>query len=396
MTYRILSLDGGGSWALLQAMALNEIFGNVSGHEILSHFDLAAANSGGSIVLGGLAENKPIGDIIALFENEHNRRSIFAEASLIENLLSHIPIFPKYSSKGKLEGLTKLFGDAGSKPMSALNGNDWVKGANGEDVKILIPAFDYDSSRAHFFRSYTTQHGATADVIPLVQAVHASSNAPVKYFDAPAEWNGYRSWDGAMAGLNNPLMVAVNDAISCGIKLDDIVALSIGTGTVKLVPAQATIKAPSELTQPHEHSGIINDLVKATGCITDDPPDMATFTAHTMLTSARTNDITKEGPVVRLNPVVRPVLINGVWQIPPHLDPNQFHKLTQLDMDAVKQADVELIMALGASWMADGARNQPIRMRSDNLSSSLGSDIYSEAKKRWSIISQAPTGKLMP
>jgi uncharacterized protein len=47
MTYRILSLDGGGSWALIEIRALMEIYGDRSGREILSEFDLVAANSGG-------------------------------------------------------------------------------------------------------------------------------------------------------------------------------------------------------------------------------------------------------------------------------------------------------------------------------------------------------------
>ena len=54
MTYRILTLDGGGAWAILEAMALKEIFGDIDGLQILKKFDLVASNSGGSIVLGAL------------------------------------------------------------------------------------------------------------------------------------------------------------------------------------------------------------------------------------------------------------------------------------------------------------------------------------------------------
>jgi patatin-like phospholipase/acyl hydrolase len=56
--YRILSLDGGGSWALIQVKALIELYGaNALGRELLQEFNLVAANSGGSIVLGCLLEN---------------------------------------------------------------------------------------------------------------------------------------------------------------------------------------------------------------------------------------------------------------------------------------------------------------------------------------------------
>jgi patatin-like phospholipase/acyl hydrolase len=57
MNYRILSLDGGGTWALIQVKALIALYDNepaTSGHDVLRDFDLVAANSGGSIFLGGL------------------------------------------------------------------------------------------------------------------------------------------------------------------------------------------------------------------------------------------------------------------------------------------------------------------------------------------------------
>ena len=47
-------------------------------------------------------------------------------------------------------------------------------------------------------------------------------------------------------------------------------------------------------------------------------------------------------------------------------------------MDAVKDEDVALIARLGAAWIAGTVPNQPIRMRSDNLASSLGEEIYGE------------------
>jgi hypothetical protein len=47
MPYRILSLDGGGAWALIQVRTLMTLYGeSTSGHEALRNFDLAAGNSG--------------------------------------------------------------------------------------------------------------------------------------------------------------------------------------------------------------------------------------------------------------------------------------------------------------------------------------------------------------
>ena len=250
MVHRILSLDGGGAWAMLQAIALKDLYGDIPGHQILATFDLAVANSGGSIVLGGLIENMMPSQIINLFNDQANRQAIFAPVSLWENLLSHIPIFPKYSTAGKLSGLTRVFGTMGAQFLSSFNGAGWAQSPNEKNVKVLIVAFDYDSMRARFFRSYDTPHGATADDVPLVEAIHASSDAPVEFFDKPTEWNGHRYWDGAMGGYNNPLLAGIIDLMSDGTSAADIVALSLGTGTVKLVPSMAKPSAPPELTQP--------------------------------------------------------------------------------------------------------------------------------------------------
>jgi hypothetical protein len=56
MPYKILSLDGGGSWALIQARVLGKLYGdNTSGLDILKDFDLVIGNSGGTLNIGGPA-----------------------------------------------------------------------------------------------------------------------------------------------------------------------------------------------------------------------------------------------------------------------------------------------------------------------------------------------------
>src|SRR5580692_6125446 len=75
---RILSLDGGGSWALIEAQALAAIFGSsTDGHRILRSFDLIVANSGGSIVAAGLAAGYSPGKMVDLLLSEERRRAIF-------------------------------------------------------------------------------------------------------------------------------------------------------------------------------------------------------------------------------------------------------------------------------------------------------------------------------
>jgi hypothetical protein len=68
MAYRILTLDGGGVWALLQVMALQQLYkDDTQGYDVLKDFNLVAANCGGSITLAGLIMNKRLSKILADF-----------------------------------------------------------------------------------------------------------------------------------------------------------------------------------------------------------------------------------------------------------------------------------------------------------------------------------------
>lgn len=392
MAHRILSLDGGGAWALLEAMCLKDMFGDIPGRKILAQFDMAVANSGGSIVLAGLVLDFTPSQIIALFQDRKNREAIFVSLSWFSRQLAGVGVFPRYSTEKKLVGLRQLGGAGGDRPLAAFAGKDWIKGPGGEDVRILIVALDYDGLRASFFRNYGTVHGAQPETISLMEAVHASSNAPVTYFDHPALGGGHRSWDGAMAGLNNPLLAGVIDFMGEGAAAKDLIALSIGTGTIKLAPTTALPAPPKDLSQPAADDGVLSNVKRAAGCILDDPPDTSVFSSHTILASARGADPKNEGGVVRLNATVRPVLNadKTAWTLPRGLTAPDFQALLNLDMDAVKDEEVALIARLGNAWLQDTVPNQPIRMRPEDLSSSLGEELYSDAKARWFDLAPPP------
>ncbi len=90
MSYRILSLDGGGAWAIIEARALIGLYGiDTAGHDVLRRFHLVAENSGGSLVLAGLVENKTLGQILDLFETEANRRMIFSPTKNLPDRTLH-------------------------------------------------------------------------------------------------------------------------------------------------------------------------------------------------------------------------------------------------------------------------------------------------------------------
>ena len=96
--FRILSLDGGGRWALIQAKALLDIYGDVSGRVVLAKFDLVAANSGGSIVAAALAANFKPSDIVAYFMDEGWRRKIFVDLPWYQKIPRILGLGPRFST----------------------------------------------------------------------------------------------------------------------------------------------------------------------------------------------------------------------------------------------------------------------------------------------------------
>jgi uncharacterized protein len=396
--YRILSLDGGGSWALIQVKALIELYGpDKPGREVLQNFNLVAANSGGSIVLGCLVENMSLSKILTFFNDEAERKAIFSKSDSLGNriLQDLAGVGPKYSEKNKLPALERVLSQRGSLSLRDAVSGIRRTGAN-EDLHVLITSFDYDRNRATFFRSTPATgpqwgHG-DASAITLAEAIHASTNAPVNYFDGPAKFPDRegRYWDGGISGCNNPVLVGVTEAIVKGQASTAIVALSIGTATVALPWPQ-----PGDPSSPYIREGvepgIKNDLRKLATSILDDPPDIATFLAHVMTGSGLGLETgLADSRIIRMSPLVSPVkkTVNGteVWTAPGSMTVAQFKNLVNLDFDAVEQAQVDEITKYADLWLKNEAPNQPIRMDGSTLVRELGQSSFGAAKAAWGAI----------
>jgi hypothetical protein len=191
-------------------------------------------------VLAGLVENLPLGEIVRYFMDETKRRSIFSPTTSIGDIVLHstLGVGPKYSASAKLPSIERLLPTTGDSPLAGSMQN--VVGPSGSPVHLLIVGFDYDRNRAVFFRSASAGRPGWGDGQPanvtLAAAVHASTNAPVNYFDAPASLPGAadRFWDGGITGCNNPAVTAVIEAAVLGHAPQDMRVLSIGTGSVAL------------------------------------------------------------------------------------------------------------------------------------------------------------------
>ncbi len=396
MKYRILSLDGGGTWALIEVKALLDLYGpEATGYDVLKDFDLVVANSGGSIVAAGLAANMPLRALLAHFNDPEWLKQIFVDLPWYKKipLLIGLP-WPKYDAAAKLRGLQqalKPYGNIGDVPLDQIPAR-FPKRPGGGSAQLLITTFDYDVSRDVLFRSNLNSPArSAAKPIPatLAEAIHASSNAPIKFFDKPATFSGRQFWDGAMAGLNNPILIGLSEALACGVKIADIQIRSIGTGTV-ILPFSPTNGNP--LVQAPVEAGYLKDLDEESMCILDDPPDRATFTAYTLLNGLIT------GPpwpvptnIVRLNPVVQPVRdANGTWVVPRFdVQPGEpftvdrFTELRNLAIDTTDAESLQLIGSFAGAWLANVVPNQPIRMNRDRLECEIGQAWYQDGKSVW-------------
>ncbi len=392
MTFRILSLDGGGTWALIEVQTLIDLYGaEARGSEILAKYDLVAANSGGSLVLAGLVEDLKLSDLLSLFMDEAKRRSIYSPTRNIgdQALRTLTGIGPKYSAEAKLPAIERLLPRTGNQPLQGITAT--TIGPGGQPVRLLIVGFDYERNRAVYFRSVAAASpglgaGAPAPAeVTLAGAVHGSSNAPINYFDAPASLPFYldRIWDGGITGNNNPALAACAEALVCQVPADDLRVLSIGTATVSL-PLSAPGAAASPFYAARPSSSLTGDLGKLAAAIVDDPPDAASFIAHAITGGSNGMTAPVISRVVRMNPLIRPALQDGEWVAPDGWTAAQFQYLCNLDLDAVDQNQVQYIVDWCQLWLGDGAPNQPLRMDGATMNVEIGYGKYSEAKLAWS------------
>jgi hypothetical protein len=406
MSYKILSLDGGGTWAIIQVMILQDRYGNDAfGHEILEKYNMAIANSGGSIVLAGLCLNMKLSEIRDLFENEKILKSIF-DKNLVGTQFSG-----KYSAEKKKKALEKNLKSTHSKGITYSTPLHEIPQKAGLNIEIVVTGFDYTRSRAVYFRSNRkskmesfniirevtndSTHPESFEEISLIDAIHVSTNAPVKYFDRPAEYNtkiGPRKfkklgWDGGVGGNNNPVFSGILEAISNGIDKNKIYAVSIGTANT-LLPV--IYNNPGEPSTEEEFlisrvglEGNVSDIAKMASAIIGDPPDAATFNAfHLLGLEYKQND----NRLIRINPLIKPILDeNGnVWKKPGNnwsmKDMRAFFKM---DMATNKEEDVQLIIKFTEDFKAGFVDNQGIRVGGKRLEPILGHKIYKDALDDW-------------
>lgn len=396
--YKILSLDGGGTWALIEALVLADLYPGLDGHQILKRFDVVVANSGGGIVVAGLMAGLAPNAIAQFFLSQDSRDRLFQELPWYKRIRSKLlGVGPQFSTTGKLQGLKECLPTMATTGLQGFT----LDGPNGAPIRFLISAYDYDRDRGKIFRSDPNSPcenfpRETSD-LSVVDVVHASSTAPVQYFDMPAELqpDNSRYWDGGIAAFNNPVLLGVTEALGYGVARDDIGVLSIGTANTFL-PMKGLFP-PSVLVQPVIDQGLATDIRKAAKAATADPPDRDTYLAYLALGGKlpRTSqDFPMPGsPIVRMNPLVRPSIAGDQWVLPDQFNETQFGLLTTMDLAATDKDSIALIEAFCKSWMGGNWQNQPVRYGADWDGGSpnqnfceIGHDTYPAAKLAWGLM----------
>jgi hypothetical protein len=387
--YKILSLDGGGSWSILQVLTLKEVFGgNIRGHEVLRDFDMVIANSGGSIVLAALASDWTLDETVELFNNTELRLQIFNKLSYWERffptgITSIFNTGPKYSAERKLKAFNNIFDKLKTKELK-----DIPDYTGNPDLKIIVATFDALTNRARFFRSYSCQD-STYYPITLPEAIHGASNAPINYFDFPAEITPkdreepFYLWDGALGGFNNPVAAGVIEAVKNKTPKSQIRVLSIGTGTKVMSKAEQNnfldliFKLKKWVKNPFAGLKFFGaTVINMANTILYEPPDWANYVAYMMQFDSHYLDKSNQDKFVRLSPLL--------FLPPEHPEVKELlNKLMNTGMDATTDADIKNLFKCFEAWKGGHFGNQMVKANPKNTSIAIGHPTFQEGIDVW-------------
>ena len=213
--FRILSLDGGGIRGLFTATLLGRLLARR--RKLIDSADLIAGTSTGGILALGLAAGLEPSQLARLYREQGGR--IFDDSAWDDIRDLGQAIGADYDQRALRGELVKQFGQA-------------TLGDLGK--RVLVPAFDLDAPakrgrprmwKPKFFHNFP---GSDSDRREKVVDVALRTSAAPTYFPT---YQGYV--DGGVVA-NNPSMAAVAQALdprAAGRDLQDLVVLSIGTGT---------------------------------------------------------------------------------------------------------------------------------------------------------------------
>lgn len=211
MTFRILSIDGGGIRGVIPAAILTELE-RVSERPIAEAFDMIIGTSTGGLLALGLsipsdATQRPLHSAENMLAFYRDKGPEIFDRPLWKILESPRGLTEEKHSAAAIERI--LLELMGAHTMFSLNGDP------------IVAAYHIGAPGPRLL------HRTTAPNMRAADAARATSAAPT--FFEPADIGGTGYIDGAMFA-NNPALHAVALAMSRGIPCEQISVLSIGTG----------------------------------------------------------------------------------------------------------------------------------------------------------------------
>ena len=245
MTFKILSLDGGGIRGVLSAQLLKQVETTIQekkGQKLHEYFDLVAGTSTGSILTAGIACQMTVEEMIKIYLD--HGKNIFLDSirkqrkwRVVSQMVGSNVLYPHEDGE---QGLAKILEN--QLIHKTLNRTPKISEIVNPD--ILIPAYDVYSRNTTWFcnnhadrdNGFDSNAPAWYDHLELWKICTASASAPTFFPPYELPYNadkGLPHIDGGVS-CNNPSLVAIAHALLTqkknGLTLNDIAVLSIGTG----------------------------------------------------------------------------------------------------------------------------------------------------------------------
>ncbi|MCZ6515820.1 MAG: patatin-like phospholipase family protein [Acidobacteria bacterium] len=219
---KVLAIDGGGVRGIIPAMVLAEIENRTQKH-IADLFDLFAGTSTGAILALGLLKPNRLGRpqysaerLAQLYEIESPRifhRPLLHTLHSVGGILTE-----KYPADGLERVMKRYFGEV--RLEEALK-------------EILITSYDIERRKPYFFKKKKAIHSPEDD-FSMREVIRATCAAPTFFEPAKITRRGrlrYRALVDGCVYATNPSLLALVEAMVTYPKTNDIVVVSLGSGT---------------------------------------------------------------------------------------------------------------------------------------------------------------------
>lgn len=219
MSYRILSIDGGGVRGLIPGVVLLELEKRL-GKSISDCFDLISGTSAG-------------GQIALALSRATKDGTAFWSAEALDEFFSRSfsTIFPdkKEQKISLLRGITrkKYEADGMERVLEELFGDSLISESR---VEVLVPAYEVENGAPHFFTRFAAQKDINQDYTMRFIA-RCTSSAPT-FFSPHQHPSMEKAYIDGGVFANNPAMCAFAHAQSLGFDEDDMTIVSLGTGSL--------------------------------------------------------------------------------------------------------------------------------------------------------------------